>query len=339
MGPATRPADEETVTTAVPRAGTLGCKSEPNARAEPLNGGAISLLRFAALVSGLCVAHAALGASPTVTSEDVARHLSGPADDTTVRAALRRAIDQALLRDEATRHLPPSEAALPASSARLLTTLFSPNALCQRFPEPARRALFDAARWRFQMPTAWQVTSIDWRCCSGAACEHPAAAACREQGHEFMKRLRQELPDTIDDTEFGSVFDARRPLEPRLRFERYTFFYDPDTPESRGHRRLRHAAAPIRAAVSNRKAGDLIGPIRTRQGHTLLRLRARRPRVHFTWADPRTQAALRTELCPARLQRARSQYLSDLRQQSPVAIDYAGIEAAWGVTLTPARPQ
>jgi hypothetical protein len=297
------------------------------------------LFCLAALLCGLSASSAVRAAPATVTITDVQRQLSGPAEDASVREALRRAIDEALLRDEATRHLAPLAAAAPSASKTLLQTLFSPNDLCRRLPESERRALFDSARWRFQMPTAWRISAIDWTCCSGAACEHPDVASCRAEGHAFMSQLRQGLPDTVTDPEFGALFDAMRPQEPHLRFERYTFFHEPGDATGSAHPRLRRAASPITTAVAGAQAGAILGPIATRQGHALLRLRGSRPSVHYTWDDPRTQAALRTELCPARVAKARRQYLSDLRHQLPIVVDFAGIEATWGIKLTPERPQ
>ena len=296
-------------------------------------------LCIAVFICVLAAPTMSLAAPLTVTAKDVAPHLQGAVDVNSLRSALSRAIDEALLKDEATRHLPANIAQSPQGPRTLLNTLFSPNELCKRFPERARRALFESARWRLQMPKAWRVSAINWRCCSGKACEHPDVAPCRVEGRESMTRLRQELPDTLSDVDFGAFFDARRPEQARLGFERYTFFHEPKSSARPAHRRLRRAAKPIVEAVTAARPGAVIGPIPTRQGYTLVRLRGTRPGVHLTWDDPRTQALLRTELCPARVAQARRQYLSDLRRQLPIVIDHEGIEAAWGITLTPAPPQ
>lgn len=189
------------------------------------------------------------------------------------------------------------------------------------------------------MPPAWQVSAIDWLCCSGAACEHPETASCRAEGLAYLSRLKQELPERLSDSEFGDIFDSRRPEQPRLRFERYTFFHDPSDSQRATHRRLRRAASAISKPVSALTVGAITGPITTQRGVTLIRLRGAQPAVHLPWEDPRTQAALRTELCPARITKARRQYLSDLRTQVPLSIDQTGIESRWGVQLTPTQPR
>ena len=262
-------------------------------------------------------------------------HLVEPVTQDSLKAAILAARDAILLREEAKVHLSKRDASKPDAIDRLWAMLFSPNTLCERIPMPMRRAHYQANLWRFQMPSAWRVSAIDWVCCQGRACDHPAAASCREEGAAYMARLRQELPDRIDDQAFGESFDERRPGQPRLRFKRYTFFYDADAPP---HPRLRQGSDVERKALQHLAVGQLSDPVATRQGHSLLRLSGKQAPRSLAWSDPRTQALLRTELCPTLWRDARHQYLKDLSRQTPVRLARDAIEAEWGITL-PKPPQ
>ena len=269
-----------------------------------------------------------------VEDAEVRAHLAGEATPVTVREAIRQAVDDRLLRMEALQHLGETEARRPGAPAQLLDTLFPPDTVCKRIPEPMRRAHYADTVWRFQMPPAWRVSSIGWSCCRGPVCDHPEAAACNERGRIMLTRLRTELPDKTTDADFGAAHADAAPTAPGLRLERYTYFFDPDRPQERPHRRLRTAATVIADAMSKATPGEIVGPVSTPRGHYILRLRSRLPRVDLPWEDDRTQAVLRTELCPALWLRARQQYLSDLRNQLPVRLDIDAIRDAFGVTLT-----
>ena len=278
-------------------------------------------------------------AGTEITEAEVRKHLRGSPTDVTVRVALQAAIDDVLLRAEAKRILQPTDAQRPDAAARLLSHLFSPDNLCQVIPERMRRDHYTDNLWRLRMPPAWRVSAIHWTCCRGDGCDAPDAVACLADGRRAMARLRAELPDRTTDQDFGAAYDARAPSTPRLGFSRYTFFHDPANPDQRIHRRLRQAPPAVAQAVVDLTPGQLAKVVSTRAGHHILRLREARPGVALAWDDPRTQALLRTELCPRFWLRARQQYVTDLRQQLPLQLDSEALRQAFGVSLTPARPR
>jgi len=294
---------------------------------------------IAALVTGTAPGPpvAAVAGEP-LSEEDVRAHLVGEPSQASVWTAVREAADAHILRAEAERHLASDRPAAgdPRSDpgSRLLSALFAPGQLCRSIPEPLRRKRFEDTLWRFRMPPSWRVSSIGWPCCRGSACDHPDAAACLDESRRVLERLRAELPDHSTDLDFGAAFDAAVPYSLGLRFRRYSFSHDPERPDEPVHRRLRTAPPAIAKAVVSAEIGQIIGPIATRTGHYILRLRERRPRIALAWADERTQAVLRTELCPEVWLRARRQYVADLRRQLPLRIDLDAVEAAFGVRLS-----
>jgi len=267
---------------------------------------------------------------------EVKKHLAGALSKESLEFALREAVKEALLREEAHAHLDAEDAIRSDAPKRLLTQLFSPSTLCARIPERLRRQHYDANLWRLQMPKAWRVSAIEWVCCKGEACRHPAASQCRNEGEIIMTRLSHELPAQISDEDFGAVFDEKRPGEPRLRFRRYTFFYDEAHPP---HPLLRYAPKALSDALVKTPEGELTPPLPTQEGYTILRLRSTQEHPKLTWDDPRTQALLRTELCPFVWQRAMAQYTDDLLTQSSLRIDFEAIKAEWGITLRRGAPQ
>ena len=271
-----------------------------------------------------------------ISVDELRPHLTGEVTRATLVAAVSAAQDRLLLDEEAKTHLSPEDARASDAAERLLASLFNPRELCTSIRESTRRAHYEANLWRFQMPSAYRVSAIDWVCCSGKACEHPGALPCRESGRRFMETLKQELPDEIDDEGFGQAFNERRPHTPRLRFRRVTLFYDKGVAIPR---RLRRPSPEESLSLTKLKVGHMGDPIETREGLTLMRLRRKEAPKRLSWDDPRTQAILRTELCPSVWHKAREQYLRDLRRQMPISVDYEAIKAKWGVNLRQAPPR
>ena len=109
----------------------------------------------------------------------------------------------------------------------------------------------------------------------------------------------------------------------------YIFYHAPGSPAPVDGR-LQTVDAPIAKAVAEAQPGAWIGPITTRFGHHLLRLKRRRPAIDLPFEDPRTQALLVTELCPAFLLDQRARYVQELVRVQGWRPDDRALRAAFG---------
>jgi|GEM_PF-2179008 len=279
-----------------------------------------------------------------IRRSDVLRHL-GEASETGVAAAIAEACRESALAHQARSQLGAEVAGLDdAAAARaLLDRTFSPERSCAAIPERERRAYYDANRWRFVSPPAWVVDDLQLLCCtSPRACQAPDVAACLADAAPDAQRLRERIPDTVDERAFAAAFDAAVADEPRLGFKRYTFYFDPARPDARLDPHLQEVDRPVAVAVAALPSPGTVTPVvETRFGHHVLRLAATRPALDLGFDDPRAQALVVTELCPARLAEERDRFVHDLIGPMGVGVRpdaYAVVTRGLSEVTRPARP-
>lgn len=264
----------------------------------------------------------------TVGACDVRRHLARYGDlDTAVRAALV----EAALAVDARAHLGAEAATLTTAEAarRVSARVFDPAQRCETLPETTRLQRYADTRWRFVAPPAWVVDDLQVLCCeSPRACEDPDVAACLGATRAFAEELRDRLPDRAGVEDLTTTFDQALAETQRLALRRYVFYFDPERPDAPIDPRLQEVDREIAEAVSALAPGDVSGVVTTRFGHHTLRLHRARPAIDLRWEDPRTQAILWVELCPAHLEAQRDLYASDLLEALQVTVDRAAAEAA-----------
>jgi hypothetical protein len=249
------------------------------------------------------------------------------------RAALAEALKVRLLALEAPTVLGPQAAGLSPdeAAAAVLAALFDPGRRCLALPEPLLRQRYAETRWRFVAPPAWTVDDLQLLCCRDPRrCGSPQVAACLAANRPRIEALRAGLPDRLTDLALRAHVDALAGRPPDLFLKRYTFYFDPDHPEAPVDRRLQTVDRVVAEAVAATPPGAVAPLVESRFGHHILRVHARRPGIALPYADPRTQALLRTEACPFFLVAQRDQYLADLAAQTPSRVDRAVLEALTG---------
>ncbi|MGM0576818.1 MAG: foldase protein PrsA [Myxococcota bacterium] len=274
-----------------------------------------------------------------MTAEEVRARIDGPADADAIRAAVLERATEHLQAQEARRMLGEAVEGLPEAEAaeRLRRHLFPPGRVCRTVPERLRRHLYRETRWRFVAPPAWTVDDVQLLCCRDRRrCGDPETVACLDAQRDLARRIRTALPDEASAGAFAGTFEELSRDNPRLAFRRYTFYYDPEEPDGDVDRRLQEVDAPVAEAVARLEPGGVAGPVTTRFGHHVLRLHARRDGVDLGWDDPRTQAVLRTELCPELLLTLHRRYARDLAREASVELRFDGIERAFGAQVAAA---
>ena len=232
--------------------------------------------------------------------------------------ALHTIIDEALLAAQAA-FIVPGATKLPrdrATRARAVeAAMLNPAVLCSKIPHAMRRQWYDETRWRFVAPPAWTVEDTQLICCqSPRKCREPAAAECLKRRREEARRLPAAIHEGLSQAQLEARFSD-------VYVKRYTFYYDPSQPDAKMDWRLQKVDRPIAEAVSTLSPGQRTkGAISTRFGYHALRLLQARPGIQAPFEDPRTQALLRTELCPTLLVQQRKQLLKDLRNQTPIKL-------------------
>jgi len=247
-----------------------------------------------------------------------------------LKRALVEAIDEHLLASQAAtvlgRDVSLGSLSRAQRAARVSTALFSPQQLCKRIPMPMRRQHYDETRWRFVAPPAWTVEDTQLLCCkSPTECRTDAAAACVKRRAKEARKLRKAVAAGMKPAELEAQF-------PDLYIKRYTFYFDPrSTAKKKVDWRLQEVDRTIAVPVSRLKPGQLTSkPVASRFGYHVLRLVSQRPAISAPFDDPKTQALLRTELCPVLLIQQRQRTLQDLRRQTPFSIRDEALKKAFG---------
>jgi len=264
-----------------------------------------------------------------VRASDVTRRLGAAPDGGAFDDALRAALGDAALAVEARAILGEPAAGLsPAEAARRLRAhLFDPGERCGALPEALLRARYDATRWRFVAPEAFRVDDLRLLCCGDPrACAEPALEGCFDGARDAMQRLRAALPSPATPADL-EVAAARVAIEtPEVTAQRYVFFHAADGRQV--DRRLRQVDRAVAEAVAALEPGELTEPLRSAFGYHVMRLDRRRPAIDLAWADPRTQALLRAELCPIHLAGQVDRLRADLLAALPVSLDEGAIARA-----------
>jgi hypothetical protein len=255
-----------------------------------------------------------------VTAGDLVRHGALIGNAKSVGEALRAARIEVAVAGEAKTLLGDRvEGATRAASAKaLLAHLYGP-ASCSHMPGRVLDEHYRTTRWRFVAPPAWRVEDLQLLCCENPRdCARTEVTQCVERRAAEAVLVRERLED---DGALAGVLDREvariRADGAQAARSEYIFYYEPDDPGRRVDGRLQTVDAPIAEAVGRGTASPWIGPITTRFGHHILRVLSRRDPISLGRADPRTEALLRTELCPAFLVEQRERYGSELaRTQS-----------------------
>ncbi len=268
-----------------------------------------------------------------VTAGDLRAALGdAPPTRASLAAALDQVIAERLLAAEAHAQLGERARQLPLSEAARLfaARVFDPAQRCGHIPEPLRRQHYAETVWRFVAPPAYRVQDLQLLCCKDPRrCDTPEVGACLDATEAGARALRGELPATADLPALQQAFERLRERHAELYLKTYTFYYDAERPEAPVHARLQTVDAPIARAGAALAPGELSPVVRTRFGHHVLRLDAVRPGVALPFDDPRTQALLRTELCPAYLLTLRQQVVADLRANAAIDLDKDALRAAF----------
>jgi hypothetical protein len=275
-----------------------------------------------ALGSGSFVGHVEHGAlvvaqagGVPVTAEDLARHGAQAGDVKSIGVALRAARLEVAVAGEAETLLGDRVVgASRAQSARALLTHLHGPASCSRIPERLLDEHYRSTRWRFIAPPAWRVEDLQLLCCENPRdCLRPEVAECVARRASEAARVRTRLSDhEVGSSDLAAEVARLRAEGAQAARSEYIFYYDPQAPDAPVDGRLQTVDDPIARAVGAGSPTAWIGPIATRFGHHILRVLSRRAAISLSREDPRTDALLRTELCPPFLVEQRERYGSEL---------------------------
>ena len=279
------------------------------------------------------------GGTP-VTVEDLRRHGAASGDLRSVQRAVSEMREEVALAAEARSLLGAAAAQMtnPEAAQALIGHLFGP-AICDRIPTPARKEHYAATRWRFMAPPAWYVEDLQLLCCEHARdCKRPEVRDCIASRAPEIADLWGRLENRpVQDGALKAEVERIRGLRRQAALHEYVFYHSPDSTAPIDGR-LQTVDAPIAQAVSSTKPGSWIGPIATRFGHHILRLKQQRPEIHLPYEDPRTQALLITELCPAFLTDQRRRYTHELIRVQAWQPNPTTLHEAFHLEVEPAPP-
>ncbi|MBD90050.1 MAG: hypothetical protein CL940_06920 [Deltaproteobacteria bacterium] len=278
------------------------------------------------------------GGAP-ITAQDLERHGAKAGDTQSVERAVYAMRGELALASEAKSLLGPRAAKMSSERAArtLIEHLFGP-AICDRLPTPARKERYASTRWRFVAPPAWHVEDLQLLCCEDARdCRRPEVSKCIETRAPEAQAIGLHLKgQPVQEGTLEAQMLAIREQGRQAARNEYIFYHDVGS-QAPSDGRLQTVDAPIAEAVAEAKPGAWIGPVTTRFGHHVLRLKRRRPAIDLPYEDPRTQALLVTELCPAFLLDQRARYVQELVRVQAWRPDNEALHAAFGSAAGP-RP-
>lgn len=279
---------------------------------------------------------AGLSGGQPVSIDDLRRHGAVRGDQPSVARAILAARSELALAIEARSMLGAAVANVPRAEAAqaLIHHLFHPR-VCAKIPAPAKREHYAATRWRFLAPPAWHVEDLQLLCCEDARdCKRPEAAQCvTERTAEVAQLFERIRPRPVEEGVLEAEMQWTREAGRQAARSEYIFYHDPNE-SGPVDGRLQTVDAPIAQAVSSSGPQEWIGPVSTRFGHHILRLKRRRPPIQLSYESPQAQAILTTELCPAFLLDQRSRYVHELLRVQAWRPDPAQLEATFGAQET-----
>ena len=249
-----------------------------------------------------------------------------------VEEALRTAAGLALLGKEAER-LQASQSGSWMTGLQFLEASVAPSQVCRNIPERQLREHYQRDKKTYVHPDVFHVEDAQIVCCTTPqkGCGEPLALeGCLENGSRVLHSLRTQLETTPNSK--TSLRDAIAPKEVGVRTYRFAYDYGKEREEQGGTWLVLEPA--ILEGVRSRKAGEMVGPIRTAYGIHLLRILEHKAPSNRLFEEPEVQKSLHEKVCKQTKEQMRRQFLTDILHGKTIGPVTHAAREAWNAHRT-----